>query len=139
MKRLVVDASVLLKLFFEEEHSEAAEACLARAEKLLAPDLIWVEAGNVVWKKQARGEYSSNSALSLFRQILASRIAICPSVELAQEALELAMQFRRSVYDSLYLALAVKTNSMMVTADKRLVNALAGGPLEKHVAWIGKA
>jgi predicted nucleic acid-binding protein len=56
---------------------------------------------------------------------------------LAPEALDLAIRFDRSVYDCLYLALAVRTKSVMVTADHRLANALAGGPLGKHVAWIG--
>jgi predicted nucleic acid-binding protein len=43
----------------------------------------------------------------------------------------------RTVYDCLYLALAVKTKSVMITGDKRLVSALADGPLAKHVVWIG--
>ena len=51
MKPVVVDASVLTKLFFEECHSDAAERCVKRAGDLLAPDLIWAEAANVIWKR----------------------------------------------------------------------------------------
>jgi predicted nucleic acid-binding protein len=37
------------------------------------------------------------------------------------------------------LALAVKTRSVLVSADKRLVNALARTPLAKNISWIGDA
>lgn len=43
MTRFVLDASVLVKLFFREIHSEAAERCVGAARELLAPDLIWAE------------------------------------------------------------------------------------------------
>ena len=47
------------------------------------------------------------------------------------------MRTGRTVYDCLYLALAIRTKSVMHSSDKRLVNALASGPLKKHLAWIG--
>ena len=49
------------------------------------------------------------------------------------------MRTGRTVYDCLYLALAVQTKTAMVSADRRLVNALASGPLKEHVAWLGQA
>jgi predicted nucleic acid-binding protein len=41
-----------------------------------------------------------------------------------KEALTLAMQHERSVYDVLYLALALKEGVSLITADERFVNAL---------------
>jgi predicted nucleic acid-binding protein len=35
------------------------------------------------------------------------------------------------------VALAVALKCPFVTADERLVNALAGGPLASHVLWVG--
>lgn len=138
MKTVVIDASVVVKLFFEEEHSKAAEQCVARADELLAPDLIWAETANVIWKRQRRGDLTADAALDLARHILALPVAIHPSADLVSDALYLAMRLERTVYDCLYLALAVRTASVLVTGDLRLVNALAGGPLAKHIAWIGK-
>ncbi len=48
MKCFVIDASILVKLFFQEEHSEASVRYVKNATELLAPDLLWVEATNVV-------------------------------------------------------------------------------------------
>jgi predicted nucleic acid-binding protein len=36
-----------------------------------------------------------------------------------------------------YLALAVALECRLATADERLANALAAGPLAPHVVWIG--
>ena len=62
MKRVVIDASVVIKLFFEEEHSAAAERSVRQGQELLAPDLIWAEAANVIWKRQRRGDLSKENA-----------------------------------------------------------------------------
>lgn len=137
MKRAVIDASVVIKLFFEEEHSDAAEQCVQAAGELLAPDLIWAEAGNVIWKRQRRGDISQEDAAQIAGQILGLPLRTHATADLVADALDLAMRFDRSVYDSLYLALAVKSGSILVSADRRLVNALAVTHLAKHVAWIG--
>ena len=138
MKTVVLDASVVVKLFFEEEHSKAAEQCVTRAEELLAPDLVWVETANVIWKRQRRGDLTADAASDIARSILALPVVIHPAADLVPDALELAMRLDRTVYDCLYLALAVKTKSVLVTGDKRLAGALADGPLAKHVVWIGE-
>ena len=138
MKRAVVDASVLIKLFFEEEHSQAAEQCVRTVSELFAPDLIWSEAASVIWKRYRRGDLSQEDASEISTQLLGLPLRIRASADLIPDALDLAMQFDRTVYDCLYVALAVKTNSVMLSGDRRLVNALSDTPLEKHVAWIGE-
>lgn len=137
MKQCVIDANVVVQLFFEEQHSEAAEHCLRQGGNLLAPDLVWVEVASVIWKRQRRGDISQEDALGIARQTLSLPLRIYSSFDLMADALALAIRFERSVYDSLYLALAVRSKSCMITADKRLANALANTPVAKHVLWIG--
>ena len=137
MKRAVIDASVLVKLFFKEKHSEAAEQCVRTIPELFAPDLIWSEATSVIWKRYRSGELDRDDASEIATQLLGLPLRIRSSADLIPDAFELAMQFDRTVYDSLYVALAIKINSVMLSGDRRLVNALADTPLEKHVAWIG--
>lgn len=137
MKRAVIDASVLIKLFFEEDHSGAAERFVQATEELLAPDLIWSETANVVWKRYRRGDLSREDATGIAAQIVRMPLRISASANLIPDALDLAMQFDRTVYDGLYVALAVRTKSVVISGDERLVNSFTGTPLEKNVAWIG--
>lgn len=139
MKRCVVDASVVAAAFFQEEHAKAAQALLAADRDLLAPDLLYAEFANVVWKRHRRGEIDDDEAAQLVADVLRLPLQITAAGELAGSALELALRTGRTVYDCLYLALAVKTRSRMICADLRLVNALADSPLEKHITWIGKS
>ncbi len=58
--------------------------------------------------------------------------------DLLPDALDIALRYDRSVYDSLYVAFALRTGSMMVTADQRLANALADTPLAGHVRHVAE-
>jgi len=53
---------------------------------------------------------------------------------LFSEALQIALTHDRSVYDCLYVALAVQSKTEWITADERLANALAA---RLPVKWLG--
>lgn len=46
--------------------------------------------------------------------------------------------YQRTVYDCLYLALAVREGCQMVTADERLYNRLQGTPLAPHIVTLSR-
>jgi predicted nucleic acid-binding protein len=137
MKPCVVDASVVAAAFFQEDHAAAARAILVAGGELHAPDLLPVEVANVIWKRHGRQEIDEAEARGLLADCLRLPLKIAPSSGLVEPALELALRTNRTVYDCLYLALAVKAKAVLVSADKRFVNALAGGPFEKHIVWLG--
>jgi len=137
MKVCVIDASVIAAAFFQEQFAQVAAALLASDRPLHAPDLVISEVANVIWKRQRRNEIDNTEAAELLADFRTLPLCITSSNELIESALELALRTGRTVYDCLYLALAVRTKSIMVSADKRLVNALLGTPLEKHIVWIG--
>jgi predicted nucleic acid-binding protein len=136
---IVVDSSVVAAAFFPEPHRAAAAALLADGEELVAPELLLAEVANVVWKRHGRGEIEAAEANDLLADVLRLPISYIPAAELIESALELAVAVRRSVYDSMYLALAVRHGTVMVTGDERLVNALFSTPLAASVRWIGAA
>jgi len=137
MKPLVVDASVIAAAFFPEKHPEAARTLLLSENNLCAPDLIYAEVANVIWKRHGRGEIDRDEAIGLLTDVLELPLEITPSEQLATAALELALRTGRTAYDCLYVALAVQKKTTVVSDDRRLVNALADGPLKDHVTWLG--
>jgi predicted nucleic acid-binding protein len=137
MKHFVIDASVLVKLFFEEEHSRASVHYVENASELLAPDLIWVETANVVWKRLRRGEVAAEDAGELVQEMLRLPILTSASFELVSPAMALAADTGRTVYDCLYLALAIRENVPLLTGDERLVNALRTGPFARRIVFVG--
>ncbi|SRR5581483_1240579 len=136
MMKVVVDASVAAKWFLPEIHSDAAARLLDPAITLYAPDLIVSEFGNILWKKVRRAEITSVEAGEILHAFGALPLELSPSSALLAPAFELAVRLDRSVYDSLYLALAVAEECAMVTADAKFHSVLAASALAKHVRWV---
>ena len=137
MKHYVLDASVVAAGFFPEEHSPKARRLLAGLHDFAAPDLLYAETANVIWKRHGKGELDDAEARALMADLLTLPIRIVPTKDLVTPALELALCMRRTVYDCLYLALAVESRAVLVTGDRKFANALADSPPAKHMAWIG--
>lgn len=137
MKTCVIDASVVAAAFFREEYADQAAALLVAGAELLAPELIYAELASVAWKRFLRHQITRDEALALRADMQAVPLKIISIHELIRPALELALTSARSVYDCLYLALAIENQCVLWTADQRLVNALAKSPVRKHLRWIG--
>jgi len=137
MKAVVVDASVIAAALFPELHSMEAKSLLASGNGLYAPDLVYAEVTNVIWKRHSRGEIDDKDAAEFLGDVMRLPLNITPSEQLVGPALKFAIRTGRTAYDCLYMALAVQTKTVMVTNDRRLVNALASGPLKEHIVWLG--
>lgn len=138
MSLYVVDASVVAKWFAPERLSDDAARLLDDKHELASPDLMWAEIGNVLWKKSRAGQLTRQEAARIIRALDDFPVTVFPSRLVLEGALEIALGTGRSVYDSVYLALAVALDCRLVTADERLANGLAGGPLATHVLWVGR-
>lgn len=138
---LVIDASVLIKLFVPEVLSDRAERLLASVEKedidLLAPDLIYPEAGNVLWKKQRLKELTRSEAEEITNAILLLPLKIGASRSLLPLAVDLAVIYGITVYDASYLSLAKVYETTLLTADRKLVDRLAKTDLRNSITWLG--
>lgn len=137
MTRVVVDASVAVKWFVPEELSADARKLLASEYELLAPDLLWAELGNALWKKHRRRELDQRTARRLFRDFARVPIQFHPAERWTEAALEVAIRHDITVYDGLYLVLAVGNGCRLVTADRRLHEACRACALRDAVEWAG--
>lgn len=136
MKRYVVDASVSIKWFLPEIHSREALRLLNREFELLAPDLLFAEFGNILWKKLRTEEIDSDSAAKILFDFRRIPLTIISSEIILDTTWAIAEHYQRSFYDSLYLAVAETQECRLVTADKKFYNALKSTPLGKSLLWI---
>jgi len=138
MDPLVIDCSVAVKWFVPEVHSAEARRILAEYQggqlALLAPDLISPEVGNVLWKKHRLQGLAYADAESVVDELVKVEFDITPTAALLPEALRLAVDLGRTVYDACYLALSIRRQCRFVTADERLVNAVAASL--PQVIWL---
>lgn len=139
MTSYVLDASVAAKWFLRVGEPLAAEALQlfksyrAGEADFVVPDLFFAEFANTLWKAQVRGRCDATLADSAIREVISIGFPAFSSSTLIEAAILLARAYQRTVYDCIYVALAVETKSEMVTADERLANSLAGLP----VVWLG--
>ena len=135
-RRLVVDASVAVKWFLPEDHSGVALRLLAGGYSLSAPDLLFAEAGNVLWKRHRRGDLRPDEAAQILADLQRLPLTIHSSRPLLDQAWAIAHDHGRSFYDSLYVALAMKQTVSLVTADHKLYNALRSVPAGAALLWV---
>jgi predicted nucleic acid-binding protein len=133
---LVIDASVAVKWFVEEDLADQAASLLRRPIPLYAPDLIVAEATSAVWKKFVRGAVTRAQAEAAAAAIPQSPLRLVPSRSLHQRALAIAIDLRRPVYDGLYLACAERVGGRVVTADRALLQRVEGGSFAGDVVFL---
>jgi predicted nucleic acid-binding protein len=141
VKTFVVDASVGAKW----ASPEIVEPLADRADRFLrayvegtvqvvVPDLFWIEIGNFLWKAAKRGEITVALAGRGLEAMLNRDFPTVSSRAVLPEALKIAVDCGRTVFDSTYVALAVATGNELLTADERMVNALGS---RFPVRWLG--
>ena len=126
MSAVVVDASIIVKWFVEEEGSN--EAIKIRDEyingdvKLIAPELINFEVLNALHYK---GLFSEDELKRISEALDAFSIELHSlRGEYATRTIEVAYKNNITVYDAAYISLAIMKNTHLYTADRKLKNKL---------------
>lgn len=126
IRAAVVDASVALKWVLNEADSHLALKLHGAA--LSAPDFLLSECANVLWARVRRREISRSQAEVSHAELAAAPIVWTPTGDVTADAFLLALDLGHPVYGCLYLALAVRQNVPVVTADRRLLALGASVP-----------
>jgi predicted nucleic acid-binding protein len=136
MMELVVDASVALKWYVPEIGSLTAGRLLSLPARLIAPDLIVPEIGNILWKLLRRADITPEQSLTILETFETTSLTLLPSVDLLRPALEMAVALDHGVYDCIYLALAKSRDCVMVTADRRFHTPVSASAFANHIHWF---
>lgn len=138
MDNVVVDSSIAIKWFVTEPYSTEAHHILTAYRDgtitFLAPDLLYAEFGNILWKKCRIQGMSNSDANEILNTFAAISMTITSSESLLNDAFLLAMTHQRTVYDSLYMALSAREQCPFITADERFFNAV--GSVFPTIVWI---
>lgn len=118
---LVVDASVAIKWFVDENLEAEARHIFAYQPDLTAPDFLLVEVANIAWKKVRRNEIDAKQANFIVTSLPNYIPDLLPLANLIEAATHLALELDHPVYDCLYLACAQGLEGG-VTADRRFFN-----------------
>jgi predicted nucleic acid-binding protein len=135
----VVDTSVAFKWSRQEGEEEYISQALAVLNdhlagrlELHAPDLLIYELGNILSVKKA---LASEQSAAILRNILLLGLTVHPiDVSLAEEAFNIALQYRITFYDASFLALSRLLGCPLVTADDKLYRKVRSFPKLKLLA-----
>lgn len=139
-KTIVADASAILKTYLRDETDvQSVDAMLddlwRGRLKIVAPSLLRYEISNALWAAARQGRISIEEALAAQTDFLKINIDYMEPDNLFADALNIAFQHNRSVYDSAYVALAQKMGVWFFTGDRRLYNVLS--PRLSLMRWVG--
>lgn len=132
----VVDASVVVDVIAPDSAELSPVRALfarwsAAGTDLVAPGLLWLETANALLTGIRRGRWSgaeADAAAELLDRIPVRRVDLPGD---AVRAFELARRYDNwPVYDMHYLAIAERTQDVLVTADEKLRKRLG------HLNWV---
>ena len=119
----IFDSSVVIKWFAKIDESNLIEAnrlyekVLTREYNVLSPELLIYEVINVVgYKTNVPDTEINNIVKNLFELLIVIRL----DSDIFLEAYRISQNTNSSVYDSIYLAVSKKYNTVLITADEKL-------------------
>jgi predicted nucleic acid-binding protein len=132
---VIVDASVAVKWVAEEEGTNAAVR-VQLEEQLAAPDFLILECANALRTKARRGELTRQDAEAALATIRATPIQLFAASDYAAAAQVLAFDLNHSVYDCLYLAVALAERIILITADRAFAERVTRHGIHAHAVRL---
>ena len=127
--KYVLDASVAVKCVLPEKDSPKAVRLLNDYRKalheLIAPDTFPVEVAHALTRAERQKIIQPPQGAKRFAALMRVRPVLQPYLPLLASAFAMSSSMRIGVYDCLYVALAQQENCELVTADEKLIKALA--------------
>lgn len=140
MKRVVIDASVVLKWYLaDEEYGQKAigllEKYISNELDFLAPSLLEYEVMNGLVIAQKRGRVDKEKIVAAIDGFINLEIKLKNISSSYTNVLHYCTVYTCSVYDASYLAVSEKEGISLITADERLYHMVKKDL--KWIKWIG--
>lgn len=117
--KAVMDCSAAVHIAQRTETGEDFRWLLCQADAaVLAPSLLYAEAGNAFWKYHKAGLMDKARALEGTAATLDLVDEFVPMSELYEEVLAESMRLHQPIYDMFYLVLARRNGAVLYTTDK---------------------
>ncbi len=125
MIKAVVDASAFVRLYIPdgplpEGLIEIIKKALKVESVLLAPDLMLAEASQVVLKKINRAELDKRIGEKIISSMQSIPFQYISNSILLNKSFALSLSNDISIYDSLYVSLALKAEALLFTCDEQM-------------------
>lgn len=133
MNVVVLDASIAAKWIFWEPGSELAQTLLYEQYLFYVPDIFYVEMDAIIAKKFRKRELNSDEAYVKRAQVQRLALKKWSHLSLTDLAFDISVTLPVTIYDAIYMALAVEKKTVMWTADDRLVRGMRNTFLSDYV------
>jgi predicted nucleic acid-binding protein len=125
----VIDTSALIRLFIPDGPiPQGLEKFFMGVESgvntAVAPELMLAEAASVLLKKARTGELSEEEGQQMLKDIHGMPVRLFGHKDIIFDAYEIGRQHNLTVYDALFLALAVRHSAQLFSADEKMMQAV---------------
>ncbi len=136
---IVVAASAAIRWFMPASPGGQPSGLPTTDAPLVAPDLFIAEVRNAALVYLRKKELTLDQAKDMVSTIDRLMAGLFPLAEFSDGAWAMALEHDHPVYDCFYVEVARSLDTVLITADERLLRKFAGTPLESrlvhHAAW----
>ena len=125
--RCVLDASIMARWWLKSGKvavDQAARTFLLALRagdlEVVVPSLAYAEVGNALWKQAQFSDWSPDDVKQSLRDLVDLRLESWPADGHIELAVSLALEHKITVYDALYVALAMDLGLPLYTLDQKL-------------------
>lgn len=138
MTSYIIDTCVAVKWYYQEDYRLEALQYLNCDADLIAPDCIQQEFANTIIKKIQSKNVTKELGWQTYTEVFHNNVfTLIPTGDLIEQGFIIATEINHSLYDSIFLAAAIKNQSIVVTADMEFIKRVRKHhKYASYVKWI---
>jgi predicted nucleic acid-binding protein len=135
---LIVDASVAIKWFVDEDDSDIADSITLSGARLFAPQILVSEVANALSRKVTQQRIKQTDAVEILSLVPGFLSGLLKTDDLLAAAFNNACRYAYPIYDFIYLEAAIRLGCKMLTADRPFLARLKGTDMERSLILLSE-